>query len=186
MELLLLLLLVLILFCFRSKLTRLLTSTNVLSTIDNKYYTVRNIPGKQQAADTLAEINKRVQTLLSSLPDESGGNISLLKKRYSSNNLTENIELQETSYTLNKEYVNMCLATRDSTEQIYDINLLMYVLLHELAHIGCESVGHTEEFKKFFHYLTKKSVDIGILKYVDYSSKNEEYCGIQLTNHILN
>lgn len=176
------------------KLSKYLNSVSIKSTVDGKYYTVRDISNKQQSADTLAEINKRVETLFEFLNTKEcdncssyQDNINLMRNRYkyTEKNLTENTELQDTSFTIDKQEVNMCLATRDSNNDIYDINKLMYIFIHELSHVGCESVGHNDEFKHFFHFLAKQSVKCGILKYVNYSAKNEEYCGIQLTNNIL-
>jgi hypothetical protein len=63
------------------------------------------------------------------------------------------------SYTINKEKVYMCL--KDEKGQYYDLNLLTYVLAHELAHVICESVGHTPEFHEIFDQLLKELVNDG-------------------------
>jgi hypothetical protein len=174
------------------KLISYLYSVQVKSSIDGKYYTVRDIPGKQETADTLAIINQKIKVLFAFLKTKeckecssNEHNINLLLDNYNMGSLSENIELQDTSFTINKQEINLCLATRDSHNKIYDINKLMYIVVHELSHVGCKSIGHTEEFKIFFQFLAKQSVKCGVLKYTDYSKNNEEYCGIQLTNNIL-
>ena len=45
------------------------------------------------------------------------------------------------SYTINKKRVHICLT--DENGKYYDKNMLIYVTLHELAHVRCDEVGHT-------------------------------------------
>jgi len=70
-----------------------------------------------------------------------------------------NLYKGDKSYTINKEQVYMCL--KDAKGQYYDLNLLTYVLAHELAHVICESVGHTPEFHEIFDQLLKELADDG-------------------------
>lgn len=72
----------------------------------------------------------------------------------------ENIELFEDtkSYTINKEKVFLCL--RDRNGKYYDDNMLTYVLLHELAHMKCDEVGHTKKFYQIFDDLLQKATDM--------------------------
>lgn len=49
------------------------------------------------------------------------------------------------SYTINKSVINLCVRN-PKTYQYYDKNSLMFVTLHELAHVICDEVGHTEKF----------------------------------------
>jgi hypothetical protein len=178
-----------VLFCllYKSSLKRYLLSTRVRSRIDNRYYTVRNTPKKQEAADTLAIINFKIIQLIHSLSKhgnlEYKENITLLNKRYNPDSLSENISQSDTSFTLNKgKSIHFCLATRDDHYNIYDKNVMLFVAIHELAHIGCHSIGHTPEFNKFFKYILSHAVDIGIYKYQDYFQQNEEYCGININS----
>lgn len=69
----------------------------------------------------------------------------------------------DSAYTENKEIITLCLINPD-TGQYYDINTIMYVSLHELAHVitpeGQEE--HGEVFKKNFANLLRKAAEIGI------------------------
>jgi hypothetical protein len=86
-----------------------------------------------------------------------------------------------TSYTINKgSYLGMCIV--DKKNKIYDNNTLMFVLLHELSHLGCESIGHTEEFIKFYQFILKESISLGIYNYSNYSKVSIEYCGISINS----
>lgn len=52
------------------------------------------------------------------------------------------------SYTINKKKIHICLKDREG--KYYDKNMLVYVTLHELAHVRCDEIGHTEKFYKIF------------------------------------
>lgn len=90
-----------------------------------------------------------------------------------------------TSFSINKgEELAFCLKSK-KTGQVHDINLLMYVTLHEMAHIACPEVGHGELFKNIFKFLTEQAIEIGIYRKDDYEKKPVEYCGMMLSSSIL-
>jgi predicted metal-dependent hydrolase len=156
--------------------------SRVLSNVDNTYYYVKqdvNLQLMKSKADTLAKVNKNITTLLEYLKTnknkEFEKNIALLRQRYTLGSLYENIypDAHNTTYTINKgEQIAVCL------EDSKNFNDLMFVLIHELSHIGSESYGHNEEFKKFFNFLIKESVQIGVYSYQDYSKNPTGYCGM--------
>ena len=63
------------------------------------------------------------------------------------------------SYTVNKKDVFLCLKDKDG--EYYNKNMLVYVAVHELAHVLCPSVGHTEEFWKINEKLLNKATELG-------------------------
>jgi hypothetical protein len=90
-----------------------------------------------------------------------------------------------TSYSINKgEELVFCIRNKTSGE-IHDLNELLYVAIHEIAHIGCPEIGHTHLFRMINLYLLKKAVCYGIYKYTDYSKDTKNYCGMELTSTIL-
>jgi predicted metal-dependent hydrolase len=90
-----------------------------------------------------------------------------------------------TSFSVNKgEEIAFCLKSK-KTGDIHDVNLIMYVALHEMAHIACPEIGHGELFKKIFKFLTEQAIELGIYKYDDYDSKPVEYCGMMLSSNII-
>ena len=90
-----------------------------------------------------------------------------------------------TSFSVNKgEEIAFCLKSK-KTGEIHDANLIMYVALHEMAHIACPEIGHGELFKKIFKFLTEQAIELGIYKYDDYDSKPVEYCGMMLSSNII-
>lgn len=54
----------------------------------------------------------------------------------------------------------------------------MYVVIHELAHIGSDSVGHNEEFYTNFIYLLRVAINIGVYQKINYQLYPTNYCGL--------
>lgn len=77
------------------------------------------------------------------------------------------------SYTINKKRVYLCL--KDEHDDYYPINMLMYVAIHELAHVLCDEVGHTPKFQRIFKELLIKAQKIGI--YDPKIPVIRDYCG---------
>jgi len=78
------------------------------------------------------------------------------------------------SYTLQKKKVFLCLKDKN-TGQMYDKNMLTYVLLHEMAHVLNEKdIGHTPAFHKIFDELLEKAEKQGV--YDPNLPLVEDYC----------
>jgi hypothetical protein len=157
----------------------------VKSNTDGEIYRVYRDDKRQASADTLGVVNLRIKKLLDFLKNkpEHSENVSLLLKRYNSKNLMENTLKRDTTYTTNKgQSLVMCIKQRDKKQEIHDINHLMFVAIHELAHIASKSYGHGEEFVRMFEFLLKCSIDCGIYTYTDYSKTPIEYCGMTINS----
>lgn len=61
------------------------------------------------------------------------------------------------SYTINKYKIYICLRDR-KTNVIYTDNMLVYVILHELAHTLCDEIGHTKKFIYIFKNLLHRAI----------------------------
>ena len=81
----------------------------------------------------------------------------------------------DSAYTENKEVITLCLKD-PATGKYYDMNTIMYVALHELAHVICEAHGHGEEFKKKFAKLLRYAAKIHI--YDPKIGMSHTYCGL--------
>ena len=78
----------------------------------------------------------------------------------------------------------MCL--RDPhTQQIHDDNTIMYVAIHEAAHVVCTEVGHTKTFQKHLIRLLKEAIRRGIYKDVNYNKQPAPYCGIRIYERVI-
>jgi hypothetical protein len=158
----------------------------VRSMVDGRQYLVQSRPDKQQAANLLAKIRANLELLvdhLAKITSEDQRTKRILK-RFNPENISEGADnAKYTSYSVNKgEKVVFCLRSRDQNKQLVDINTMMFVALHEMAHICTESVGHTPEFWDNFRWLLEESMDIGIYRDGDYKNNPVEYCGIKITN----
>lgn len=165
----------------------------IRSNIDNRMYLIKsnNITPSEyiENANTLAEINKRVEILIENVNDR----YPKLKELYSPDKLSEAaIDNRFTTFTVNKKDIHVCLRTRNHSKQLYDINRLMYVVLHELAHManwnsetGEPIIGHGIEFIEIFKDLVKISIKLRLYEYEDYSKTPVEYCGIMIHSNVI-
>ena len=171
----------------------------VKSDVDNNVYLIRRGKGKsdvflKNSANTLAEINRRIIILIDIIDKKSNYNfIKYLKKNYNFNKISEAAyDTRYTTYTVNKDEMHICLRTRDFNENLYDINLLMYVRLHELSHMcnydntGNPIQGHGDEFKSIFHTIVMEAINSNLYTFVDYKKTPVEYCGLTLNSTIIN
>ncbi len=82
----------------------------------------------------------------------------------------------KSAYTENKSIVFLCLKD-PKTGEYYDMNTLMYVTLHELAHVVSKGYGHGQEWKNNFTKLLNQAHRSGIYDPSQPIVKN--YCGIK-------
>jgi len=161
----------------------------VRSTIDNNKYRVRNLKDKQEAANILANIKINIDKFVAHLNNNSTKAGRKEFKQYI-NQLTDRIKICQisesepgsvyTSYSINKgEEIIFCLRSKKDNK-LHDINLIMFVCIHELSHVACPEIGHGDLFKKIFVYFLKEANKQQIYKIVDYSKNSEEYCGMIL------
>lgn len=158
------------------------------SSIDNNKYLVRNMNDKQEAANRLANIRAKLLRLMKHLEQTYNDRpfVKQILKNFDANpeRFTESTpEASYTSYSVNKgEKIFMCLRQRDDKENLVDDNILIFVALHEMSHIGTASIGHTKEFWNHFAWLLQKAEAIDIYKYQDFAAHPVEYCGVHITD----
>lgn len=175
----------------------------VKSDLDGKVYLIRRGNNKSEkflkdSANTLAGINKNIVKLVDYLfknysnHDDKFYFIKKLKENYKPYIISEAaVDPRYTTYTIDKSDMHICLRTRDTNENIYDMNILMYVVIHELAHVcnynknGKAILGHGSEFRFIFKFLVEESIKLGIYNHVNYSVEPREYCGIMITTSII-
>jgi hypothetical protein len=87
----------------------------------------------------------------------------------------------ETAYTVNKNVVKICLENKVYPHRIYNINSIMFVLLHELTHIANDTWHHDVHFWKLFKYVLTEAVQCGVYKPIDYAVYPERYCNTTIT-----
>ncbi|KAJ3090196.1 hypothetical protein HK102_004450 [Quaeritorhiza haematococci] len=133
----------------------------ITSTVDNQAYLVQDGLLKQDAADVLAKLRKNLNHIVSRLPDSEVStrlHTRILRTKMEEEDHEPGLGLS--TYTVNKgDSIVFCLK-RGS--KFYNYQFLMYVALHELAHIASVSVGHNAEFHKNFTWLLNEARKTGL------------------------
>jgi predicted metal-dependent hydrolase len=75
------------------------------------------------------------------------------------------------SYTINKQKIYLCT---DHSGTRYDDNMLIYVTLHELAHVITPEIGHGPKFVENFNTLLDRAIKAKL--YDPNQPKVENYC----------
>ena len=152
----------------------------ITSKIDGREYIVRKLPDGKESADRLARINKNVLLLIGSLKEEDREGISMLKDNFNPDRLSETgLGAKYTSYSVNKgEEIAICVRQPDNT--FIDDNTVMFVVIHELAHVMTKSVGHTQEFWDNMAYLLERAEELKIYVPKNYRESPVDYCGMEI------
>ena len=159
-----------------------------LSNIDQEYYLVRNLPDKQDAADRLARVRAKMLRLRKHLEQTHMDKpfVSQMIRNFdcSSSRFSESTpDAQYTSYSVNKgEKIFMCLRQRNEREELVNENIVLFVALHEMSHVGTASIGHTPEFWNHFAWVLKQAEHLKIYEYTDFAAHPVEYCGVHITD----
>ena len=160
----------------------------IISDVDGKKYCVRERRKLELAADKLANTANGMQKLVDhcakTFPDRD--NVKRLKEGFNPKKIQETLPTSEyTAYSENKgEKIAFCLdKNKDGKGGLIDSNTLMFVAIHELAHVASESIGHTDEFWRNFKFLLQEAEKINIYVPVDYKKEPKEYCGMDITDN---
>ncbi len=174
------------------------TTNLVKSNIDgNSYPVISSYEEQQKASDTIAKINLFTLQLLFLLkeqylsrspatPEEIKGFeiISILLEKYSPKALSENKPTsdKDTSYTQNKgEIISLCLREKQSgLNKIHSLDIIKFVMLHELAHIITPETTHSNLFWTNFRFLLEFCKKHNIYTAPDFGKNNEVYCGMTI------
>jgi len=179
-EFLLFFLSIFVFFIVMNKLYKKGEIVTVKSNIDRRKYIVRKLPDAKEAANRIAIINKKVLQLIASLNEDEKEGISDLQNNYNPNTLSETLnDSKYTSYSVNKgEKLSICIRKKDNT--FIDDNTILFVVIHELAHIMTEEIGHTPLFWENMRFLLEKAKEEGIYKPINYVKEPVQYCGMEI------
>lgn len=167
--------------------------TYIKCPFDNEYYYVRNDEHKYDAVELLYNIKKNIFLLKDHLYTNKGKYdieyypyIDLLYKNIQNVSISETpINTNNTSYTVNKgQEIVFCVKSKKDGK-IHNINLMMYVALHEISHVACPELQHTPLFKKIFAFLCNEAIKLNIYEKIDFDKYPQECCGININNSIV-
>lgn len=154
---------------------------NQIVTYHNKKWIVQ----QPDSAEMLDMLITRINKLIDNIKQYPDPDFTLTRLRHWDNtfvleNIKESWKNESTSYSINKgEQLVFCI--RDKlNNSIHDINTLMFVAIHELSHIVTNELQHTKKFWNNMKKLLHRAEDIGVYRYVDYSTNPVEYCGMMI------
>lgn len=178
----------------------------VKSDLDGETYMVRNNKDRQTAANILAQIKANIYKITYYVNEKINNPQTAKLPRYIEfrpyilqlKEKIQNVVIKEsaansvyTSYTINKgEQIIFCIRSKSLTNvlnsnNIHDINLIMYVALHEISHVACPEYNHTPLFKKIFRFLCEEAIEMGLYQRIDFGNHPVEYCGMKITDTII-
>ena len=182
-NLLILIILVIIFFCNRNY----ESFTKYESSSNDQEYLVQDFTDSKTVANTFSEIektiNKFVNILIKKHPNDK--RVIRLKNNLKNTKYEESSFNDDTSsFTINKgELMSICVRHQDDRKKFHNMNTMMFVVLHELAHVMSVSIGHGKEFMDNFRFLLKESKECKVYDPVDYSINNMNYCGVKVTHN---
>ena len=160
----------------------------IISKVDGNEYCVRRREDQEKAADLLASTIKKCRELVKYLkekyPDEE--NVKRLVAGFSETKIKETLPTSKfKAYSENKgQSLAFCLnVDGENDNELIDDNTLLFVALHEVAHIMTKSIGHKPEFWDNFRFLLENAKKIGLHNPQDYKKNPEEYCGMKITDN---
>jgi hypothetical protein len=162
---------------------------DVKSTVDGKIYKVRDMADKQQAADLLARVRQKIIRLYNTCKEKFPNKPQV--RQWANNFIPDPQRFMEatpdaehTSYSVNKgEKIHLCLRQRQGmNESLVDENVMMFVAIHEMAHVITPTVGHGPDFWNNFGWLLKQAEQIGVYQYQNFKSHPVAYCGVSITD----
>lgn len=156
---------------------------NSIVTYKNKKWVVQ----KKDSAIMLDELITRINKLIDYIKQHPQETYTFKKlKHWDSSFVLENIKEswknESTSYSINKGQ-ELVFCIRDKlNNSIHDINTLMFVAIHELAHIVTDELQHTQKFWNNMRSLLKTAESLNLYTYIDYSQNPVEYCGMTINS----
>lgn len=161
--------------------------TCIVSDVNGKKYCVRERSKSHLVANKLAKAGQNMDSLITHLKEKypERENVQRLVKKCNSSKIKEILPTSKyTAYSENKgEKLAFCVTTQKDNDTLIDDNTLMFVALHEMAHIATKSVGHNEEFWKNFRFLIHESNEIHIYNPQNYKEKPQTYCGMTIRDN---
>lgn len=87
--------------------------------------------------------------------------------------LSESTRDDKSAVTYYKRDIRLCLRVRDR-------NTLLFVALHEYAHVQTLEYGHGKVFWEEFERLLQRAEKLGLYTCVDYAKSPARYCGTDI------
>jgi hypothetical protein len=154
---------------------------------DAPRFLVVNLPDKHIAVKKLGDVARDLGRVVAAMQakDPTDPDVQQLVRRFRPEAISEGTHNSGyTSFSVNKgERIVLCI--RNTNGSFVDHNVIMYVALHELAHIMTPEVGHTQAFWSNFTKILRCAMDLGVYHKVDYAKHPTPYCGITIRQSVV-
>lgn len=108
-----------------------------------------------------------------------------LQKNYKSHSLIENfpsVPGKDVSFNINKgDHISLCLRDFKNPKDFHEINDILFVAIHELAHSCSKSYGHDDEFWYNFRFLLENAIELKIFNNINYNKYPVNYCSMNIS-----
>ncbi len=151
-----------------------------------------------ESIELMSQLDRNAVTLIQRIYNKSknglrGTQIKRLRNQYSNKSIQEatpNSPNGDTSFVIQGgSVIALCIRKWNEIEQkweLYDVNTMMYVLCHELAHLACDDMTHSTIFWDACKWLLQEAVEAGLYTIVDYAKYPIVYCGkVPMNSNIL-
>jgi len=160
----------------------------IISNVNGKTFCVRDRQNIEQAVDLLAETATKMEILVNYLKDKypDQDNVQRLAKNFDVNKIKEILpNSTHTAYTENKKNISFCLNVKKNRVdgKLIDPHTLLFVAIHEMAHICTQSIGHKTEFWENFKFLLTEAKIAGIHEPKNYKEEPQQYCSTVITDN---
>jgi hypothetical protein len=147
---------------------------------------------KKEAAALIDEINRRNKLLLDHLREKYHSKTAAFDPSrankidviFASRMYSEDGGVDNKKYTENKKKLVLCLRSKTADSRghhkLHDINTMMFVVLHELAHMMNAEWDHATIFWELFRFLLQNGAEVGIYRPIDYHVHPVTYCGMEI------
>jgi hypothetical protein len=180
------------------------TNTNRIESIKvsngDSYSVYKHLTDYNEAAEMLAVLNEKNVAVIRHLKDKYNNSIitklqnnqrltkaedytNNLLERYNPESLAENApDNSDTSYTVNKGHkIYYCMRSKQKEgNPLHALSTLLFVSLHEVAHVAANQYGHGDEFWSTFKWLLKEAEIAGVYTPIDYKQAPTMYCGMEI------
>jgi hypothetical protein len=153
------------------------------ATIDGQHYLVLKRKDSASAANLLATLRADMQSVVSQFRSENPNDADAerLGEKFDGAQTSEgDPDTAYTSYTVHKARIVLCL--RQKGGAFVSKNVILYVAIHELAHILTPTLGHTPEFWANNRRLLKCAEKMGVYTRQNFADSPQPYCGIHITS----
>jgi hypothetical protein len=169
---------------------------------NREWHVVKNYPNAYQAAQLMSDTHDKMLKIMafliqkynidasppviptSGLDREKYMIVASLVKNYNPDEFYENDPAfsSDTSYTVDKgKRMYWCLRNRKDPNKLVDPNDLLFVIIHECAHVAnYNQYGHASRYWSVFKFLLQEAQASGVYTPIDYSLHPSTYCGLKI------